>query len=148
MAKKTRSKSAPMKQSEQVYSRRGPTNPRTLGSTANHDHPAIPSSTFRTLEQSISRDQLHTHQEYRGYNPRTGKIKFVEVPDDVLVHAQQLITDAKFRPVTDGYRQRYRQEESKHNDKNSGSGVNGAMCCPTPSVLGGSMGGRRRKERY
>lgn len=146
MAKKTRSKPAPMKQSEQVYSRRGPTNPRTLGSTANHDHPTIPSSTFRTLEQSISRDQLRTHEEYRGYNPRTGKSKFVAVPDDVLVHAQQSITDAKFRPVTDGYRQRYRQEESKRDDRSKNNGMD--VCCSSPSVLGGSMGGRRRKDRY
>lgn len=148
MSKSKRSrKSEPRKQSEQVYAHLGPTNPRTLGSTADHDHPAIPSSTFRTLEQSISRDQLRTHEEYRGYNPRTGKSKFVSVPDDVLVHAQQSITDAKFRPVTDGYRQRYQRTEAKRDEDKSG-GMNGAMCCPSSSILGGSLGGRRRKERY
>src|SRR5579872_2334002 len=105
-AKKTKSKAAPQRQSEAVYSRRGPTNPRTLGSTLNHDHCTIPSSTFRTLDQTIPRSQLRTHGRYE-WNMRTGKGKMVEERADVIAHAQDSIVKAKFRPVTDGYRQRY-----------------------------------------
>ena len=147
MAKKSKSKSAPMRQSEAVYSRRGPTNPRTLGSTADHSHCTIPSSTFRTLEQSISREQLRTHEVYKGFNPRTGKSKYVSEPDDLLVHAQNNIDRGKFRSVTDGVRQRYNRKEEA---SSAGSGGVRAMeCYPCPpSPLGGLLSGRRRKDRY
>lgn len=147
-ARKPSPAAAPMSQSEAVYSHRGPINSHTLGSTLNHDHSEIPSSTFRTLEQSIPRDQLRTHEEYRGYNPRTGKSKYVEVPADLLNHARRSITDARFHTVTSGQRQKYQQTEAKRDNKDSGKGMGMAVCCLTPSVLGGSMGSRRRKERY
>lgn len=147
-ARKPSPAAAPMRQSEAVYSHLGPTNEHTLGSTLNHDHSEIPSSTFRTMEQSISRDQFRTHEEYRGYNPRTGKSKFVEVPADLLDHARRSITDAKFHTVTSGHRQKYQKVEAKRDDKDNGKGMYATPCCPTSSVLGGSMGGRRRKERY
>lgn len=145
-ARKPSPAAAPMRQSEAVYSHLGPTNEHTLGSTLNHDHSEIPSSTFRTLEQSIPRDQFRTHEEYRGYNPRTGKTKYVSVPADLLDHARRSITDAKFHTVTSGQRQRYQKVEDKREDNGKGMGID--MCCPTSSVLGGSMGGRRRKEKY
>lgn len=145
---KKRARTQPAKQSEAVYTHRGPTNTRDLGSNLNHDHCTIPSVNFRTLEQSIPRDQLRTHTEYRGYNPRTGKSKYAQVPDDLLAHAVSSITDAKFCNVTTGYRQRYEQEESKREIKDKGD--NPAMYIgPTaaPSPLSGGMS-RRRKDRY
>jgi hypothetical protein len=150
MANKSKSKSkstaALMRQSEAVYSHLSPRNSRSLGSTLNHDHPTIPSSTFRTLEQSISRSQLRTVEVYKGYNPRTGKSKYVNEPVDLLAHAQDSITRARFKPVTDGIRQRYQRKESV-----MGSGDNRQPecypCVPTP--LGGMLSGNRgRKERY
>ena len=138
-----RKRTEPAKQSEAVYARRGPTNPRALGSTANHDHCTVPSSTFRTLEQSVSRDQLRTYEVYKGYNPRTGKSTYVQEPDDILAHAQRSINSGKFSTVTSGYRQRYDREESKRETKD----INQAMCCPTPSPLSGGLS-RRRKDRY
>jgi hypothetical protein len=147
---KKRTRTVPGKQSEAVYSHLGPTNPRTLGSTLNHDHCTIPSSTFRTLEQTIPREQFRTHEEYRGYNPRTGKSKYVQVPDDLMDHARRSINDAKFRTVTSGERQRYQRVERKQEGDDSSGGIGhigDGMCCPTPSILGGAMG-RRRKDRY
>ena len=149
-ARKPSPAAAPMRQSEAVYSRLGSINEHHLGSKLNHDHSEIPSSTFRTLEQSIPRDQFRTHEEYRGYNPRTGKSKYVEVREDLLDHARQSITDARFHSVTSGHRQRYQKVEAKRDDKDNGSvrGMGMSMSMATPSVLGGSMGGRRRKEKY
>lgn len=135
-------------QSRAVYSRRGPIHPRTLGSNLNHDHPTIPSSTFRTLDATIPRASLRTVEVYKGYNKRTGKSKFADEPVDLLAHAQSSIVKGRFRPATDGARQRYERKESAMNtdanDKRSGECY---PCAPTP--LGGMMtGGRGRKDRY
>ena len=90
---KSKSKAAPMRQSERVYDNLGPTNPRTLGATRNHDHCTIPSSTFRTMEQSISQSQMRTESRY-DWNPKTGKSKITEEPVDLMDHARQSISDA------------------------------------------------------
>ena len=149
MAKKIRSKTAaaPMRQSEAVYAHRGPTNSRSLGSTADHSHCVIPSSTFRTLEQAIPREQMRTHEVYKGYNARTGKSKYVQQPDDLLAHAQNNIVNGKFRPVTDGVRQRYNRKEEASSAGIRGDRAMECYPCP-PSPLGGLLSGRRRKDRY
>jgi hypothetical protein len=148
MAKKKQSKPKPEGQSEAVYTRRGPTNSRTLGSTLNHDHPTIPSSTFRTLDQSVPGDQLRTVEVYKGFNRRTGRSKFANEPVDLLSHAQSSIVSGRFRPVTDGYRQRYLRKESAMLTKSDDLRQTACYpCAPTP-LAGIMTGGRGRKDRY
>ena len=146
MAKKSKSKSAAASKrpSESVYSHLGPTNSRTLGSTRNHDHCTIPSSTFRTLDQTISRSQMRTESRY-DWNPKTGKSKITEEPVDLMDHARRSITAGRFHSVTSGIRQRYNREEDKRDRRDRHS----EMCYPTApsSPLGGQLGSKR-KERY
>lgn len=140
------SKSVGDNQSEAVYSRRGPTNSRTLGSTLDHSHPSIPSSTFRTLEQSIPSASLRTHEHYE-WNPKTGDSHIVKEKADLLSHTQRHIDRGKFHTVTSGARQRYRKAENQSDDQHHSTPM--SVC--SPAILGGSMSSgkkRNRKDRY
>jgi hypothetical protein len=123
-------------QSEQVYSHRAPTNPRTLGATRNHDHPVIPSSTFRTIDQVIPINQMRTEENW-SWNPRTGKGKIAREPVDLMDHARRAMTRGQFQSVTSGYIQRFEREE----DRRGKSTLQSSMATPSPL-------GVRRKDRY
>lgn len=140
--KKMKANRTARRQSEQVYAHTSPRNIHDLGSTRNHDQIRIKTN-FRQLEQdAIQPNQLITYDRY-DYDPKTGTGKTVKEPEDVMDHARRSITDAKFRPVTQSFKQRYRQREESGDDH-----LRTHPCAVPSSPLGGSMGyGSKRDSR-
>ena len=106
---------------------------RDGGCTRNLDHVEIPSKA-QTLENFIPEASVRSHEEWDGFNQKTGKSKFKTVHEDVLLHAQQSISRLRFTSVTSGHRQRREEAVAKAEGQDKGS------CCPSPCCEYGQPG--------
>jgi len=140
-------KPVPKSQSAEVYAHLQSRGPRDMGRTADDERQTIPSSTYRSLESTIPADSLRMRERYVGYNPKTGKSKYVDELMDVMDEAREHINCGKFHTVTTGVQQR--REKRDQQDGDAGVRLGGTRsyneaACPSPS-LSGDM---KRKRRY